>query len=301
MNLTLTAAFVLLAATAVAQPAPAAGGGTGGAAQSQVMSPVEPPVSRAYEQTLYTPASIMVAPAKAQQVMEAFRAAYEKLGRPSLLLYVNRALVDESSGLRLVSRTEHTEGAQAGITPALAAAPSTAVGAVPVAPAATTRVTAENTYVGTPKPAATLAERQMVRDIERLFGRPLRAGGARIADQSAATELMADQPLDHFTTATNDAARKDRAALARVADVVIEVLVSSRTLTVPGIAGDQIVTVPDIQATAIRLKDSVIIGQAGSGDVLGKHGPAGRPLEVNDLAEATALALMSDIALTGGN
>ena len=112
---------------------------------------------------------------------------------------------------------------------------------------------------------------------------------------------MADQPLDHFTTATNDAARKDRAALARVADVVIEVLVSSRTLTVPGIAGDQIVTVPDIQATAIRLKDSVIIGQAGSGDVLGKNGPAGRPLEVNDLAEATALALMSDIALTGGN
>jgi hypothetical protein len=245
-----------------------------------------------------------VPPEKAQQTVESFRAAYEKLGRPSLLLYVNRALVDETSGLHLVARTEHTEGTQAGIGPPVAATnqPVPVLGA-PVPPA-TTRVTADNSYRSTPKPAPSLADRQMVRDVERLFGRPLRAGGARLADQSAATELMADQPLDHFTTATNDAARKDRAALARVADVVIEVLVSSRTITVPGISGDQTVTVPDIQATAIRLKDSVIIGQAASSDVLGKGGQAARlarQLDVNDLAEATALALMSDIALTGGN
>ena len=294
MKRSLPAALVLLAATAAAQPAPATGGGGGGGG--------EPPIARAYEQKLYAPATTMVPPEKARQTVETFQAAYEKLGRPSLLLDVNRARGDETSGLPRVARTEPTEGAQAGVAPVAASPAGPGVGS-PLPPA-TPRVTAGNTDTGTPKPAPSLADRQMVRDIERLFGRPLRAGGARLADQGAATELMADQPLDHFTTATNDAARQDRAALARVADVVIEVLVSSRTLTVPGIAGDQTVTVPDIQATAIRLKDSVIIGQAGSRDVLGQGGQAARlarQFDVNDIAEATALALMADIALTGGH
>jgi len=113
--------------------------------------------------------------------------------------------------------------------------------------------------------------------------------------------MLADKPLDHFTTATNEAARKDREALARVTDVVVEILVSSRTVKVAQISGDTYQTVPDIQATAIRLSDSAIIGQASATDVLGKDKVAGRiarKFEVSDIAEATALALMEDITLT---
>ncbi|MEI6861248.1 MAG: hypothetical protein WCL04_03255 [Verrucomicrobiota bacterium] len=294
------------------------------------------PATPSYDQQLYSPAtSTIVSPEKAKQVVESFRAAYDKLGKPSLLLYVNRELVDTSSGLRITTRKEHVEGVQvetksafesdpAAPKPATtpAASPQTqitvvtggvnrpaAIGEAATTPGkssattTTTRVTADNTYTATPKPAAALADRQTVRDIERLFGRPLRAGGGRLADHSAATELMADKPMDHFTVATDEAARKDREALGRIADVVIEVLISSRNLTVPAISGDQTVAVPDITATAIRLKDSAIIGQASASDVLGKKGQAARlarQFDVNDIAEATALALMEDMTLTGG-
>jgi hypothetical protein len=304
------------------------------------VTPAAPPIRRE-EQLLYSPATAnLVSTDKAKQVVENFRTAYDRLGKPSFLLYVNRELVDTASGLRVTTRKEHVEGVQvetkssfeadAGAAnrvtaSAKADAPQTQVTVITggvnstsanaadsTTPApgkgstatTTTRVTADNTYTAAPKPASPLADRQTVRDIERLFGRPLRAGGARLADQRAATDLMADKPMDHFTVATDEAARKDREALARVADVVIEVLISSRNLTVPGIASDQVVAVPDITATAIRLKDSVIIGQASASDVLGKKNQAARlarQFDVGDIAEATALALMEDIALTGGN
>ena len=318
----------LLLAGASAQTGPAPTPGVAPAAAAV------PGGTVSYQQQLYAPASTLVAPDKAREIVEAFRAAYSRLGQPRLLLYVNRDLVDQQTGLRLTSRLEHTEGTQGESTSSGPAAPP----AAPAPPAsgsnaATTpredapqeqgltlaqaleraraysgntsrqtrevRVTADNTYVATPPTPTTLADRQTVRDVERLFGRPLRAGGAQLADQRVAAALIADQPLDHFTTATGEAARRDRAALAQIADVVIEVLISSRTVTVPGIATSQTVTVPDIQVTAIRLRDSAIIGQASATDVLGKDRQAGRVLrqfDVNDVAEATALALMEDLA-----
>ena len=46
----------------------------------------------------------------------------------------------------------------------------------------------------------TLADRQTVRDVESLFGRPLRLGGAKIADQRIATQLMANGALVRLST-----------------------------------------------------------------------------------------------------
>jgi hypothetical protein len=70
---------------------------------------------------------------------------------------------------------------------------------------------------------------------------------------------------------------------------------------VPEVSGDATYTVPDIQATAIRLKDAAIVGQAAASDILGKGMQAGniaRQFTSADITEATALALMSDM-LTG--
>jgi len=86
-----------------------------------------------------------------------------------------------------------------------------------------------------------------------------------------------------------------------VADVAIEVLISSRSLVLPELGGDAMLTVPDIQATAIRLKDAVIVGQAAASDVIGRGAQAGRAarrFSMQDITEATALALMEDM-LTG--
>jgi hypothetical protein len=146
-----------------------------------------------------------------------------------------------------------------------------------------------------------LADRQTVRDLERLFGRPLRAGGAVLVDQRVVASLLEDAPLDRFLTGADEAARKDRAALAASADAVLEILVSSRALTVPGLAEDRTYEVPDLQATLVRLADGAILAQASSTDVLGKDryaGPIVRAFDVNDIAEATALALMEDFAVT---
>lgn len=298
--------------------------------QSQPPPPPPPPPAQPrsdggdYQQRLYGPGGSLIAPEKANQVVQAFRGAYDKLGKPRLLFYVNRDLVDEHSGMKLTSRHEKTETTvgqrkssfEAGSngntstsgTPQtqvnVAVGGGSAGSAIDATPGKgnsetrSTTVTGENTYSAGDKPAASLADKLTVREVESLFGRPFRVAGATLADQKVASSLIADQPIDHFTTATNDSARKDRDALAKVADVVIEVLISSRTATVAEVSGDRTVSIPDIQVTAIRLSDSAIIGQASAADVLGKDRYAARAVrqfDVRDITEATALALMEDI------
>ena len=279
------------------------------------------------QQRLYGPGGSLIAPEKAKQVVDAFRGAYEKLGKPRVLFFVNRELVDEGASLKLSSRTEKTESvhdekkssfetdpnapkpaagtAQTQVNVAVhgnaGGSDSATTPGKGMSESSSTKVNAENTYTAGDKPATTLADRQTVREVERLFGRPFRYAGASLADQKIAASLIADKPIDNFVAPANDAARKDRDALAKVADVVIEVLVSSRNVTVTGVSEDKVVSVPDIQVTAVRLADSAIIGQASSSDILGRDQQAGRlvrQFDVRDITEATALALMEDITTT---
>lgn len=288
-----------------------------------------PPAENAdNQQRLYGPAGSLIAPEKARQVIDAFRGAYEKLGKPRVLFFVNRELIDEHSGLKLSSRTEHTEVVQGekksnfeadpnAAKTAPATAPQTQINVAVTGDAGSnsaaptpgkgsaeikgTKITADNTYTAGDSTAPTLADRQTVREVERLFGRPFRMAGAALADQKVAASLIADKPLDNFVAPANDTARKDREALAKVADVAVEILVASRTITVAGVSGDKTITVPDIQVTAVRLSDSAIIGQASSSDILGKNPQAAkvaRQFDVRDITEATALALMEDMTVT---
>jgi hypothetical protein len=212
-------------------------------------------------QRLYGPTSAAIVPAdQAHTLVEKFQAAYTKLGNPRLLVYVNRELIGAAS-----NETVKTSG--------------------------------NNTYALKDAVPPTLADRQTVRDVERLFGRPFRAAGATLADQRIAADMIGDKSLGSLSGA-GDQAGRDRAALGQVADVVLEILISSRNITVPAVSGDQTLAVPDIQATAIRLKDAVILGQAAASDVLGKDAQAGRIVstyDVRDITEATALALMEDM------
>ena len=128
------------------------------------------------------------------------------------------------------------------------------------------------------------------------MGRPLRAAGATLVDQRSASQMMENRPLSDLAQ-ESEQARKDRAAVNQIADVAIEVLISSRTVTVPGFSSDHTYTVPDIQATAIRLKDSKVIAQASASDVMDRAGgpAAGRNYSAQDITEATGLALMNDM------
>lgn len=235
----------------------------------------QPGVPAQPAQRVYGPSSdTLVSRQAADGVLEGFRKVYQQDGAPRIVVYVNRTLVDTANGLRLTERTENFERAND-----------------------SSKATGTNTYKVKEGATPTLADQQTVREIERLFGRVFRHGGAQLADQKVAASLLPDDGA-HLV---GEGAAKDRAALSQVADVAIEVLISSRNITVPEVSGDVNVPVPDIQATAIRLKDAAIIGQAAASDILGKGVQAGRivrQFSVQDITEATAIALMDDM-LTG--
>ena len=244
----------------------------------QPLPPATAPLAQNSGQRVYAPTNgdTLIARQTADGILEGFRKVYNKTDHaPRVVIYVNRALVDTSSGLKLTGHSEkyYTE-------------------------AGATKTSGDNTYTVKDAHAPTLADQQTVREVERLFGRAFRNAGATLADQKIAASLLPEQA---GTRLVGDQAAKDREALAGIADIVIEVLISSRNLTVPEVSGDATYTVPDIQATAIRLKDSAIVGQAAASDILGRDIQAGRIIRqfgVRDITEATALALMDDM-LTG--
>ncbi len=128
-----------------------------------------------------------------------------------------------------------------------------------------------NPPVGVPVAAAPLtpdelATQQTKREVERLFGRPLRFAGATLVD----------------------------ADLSNQSEVTFEVLISARKL-----GGGNSKSVPDIQVTAIRFADGSIIGQATVLDLFPNRKVANRQLpeySIQQLTQATALALMKDIS-----
>ena len=249
-----------------------------------------------YEQKPAPARAPLITAEQAREVIERFKPAYDTLGRPRLIIYVNRALVDEDAGLKLIARTEKIDTTTVTSEEGAAAREADAAGAsAPGNTRTTERAARENRYRRNDRKEMTLADRQTVRDIERLMGRPLRMAGARLADQRLATQLMADRPLKSLAT-EGEQARKDREALARIGDVAIEVLVSSKEVSVNELSGTRTYEVPDIQVTALRLKDSEIIGQASSADVLRGHpGQMARSYDVREVTEAVALALMEDM------
>ena len=231
---------------------------------------------QAGQQRAYGPSSAtLIARQTAEGIIEGFRKVYKTDHAPRIVIYVNRALVETNSGLKLSSHTENYEKTD---------------GAV--------KTSGTNTYQLKEAAAPKLADQQTVREVERLFGRAFRNAGAQLADQATAIALLPEQPGAHLVS---DQAAKDREALGKIADIAIEVLLSSRNLVVPEVSGDVTYPVPDIQATAIRLKDAAIVGQAAASDVIGKGVQAGqvvRQFDVRDITEATAIALMEDM-LTG--
>lgn len=233
-----------------------------------------------YDQKQYGGRAALVTPEQAQGILDRFKAAYPALGSPRFLIYVNRELVDAQPGLKLIRREERIESSRS----------ETNAGA-------SVRSVENNSYRADGKNPPALADKQTVRDVERLFGRPLRQAGASLVDQKVAAELIADKPIGEFVGTTDSPeARKDREALGKIADTVIEILIASKNVTVTTLSGEQTIAVPDIQATAIRLSDSKIVGQASSTDVTNRVPPASLGgFGVPEITEATALALMEDM------
>ncbi|MCF7668840.1 MAG: hypothetical protein K9N48_03585 [Verrucomicrobia bacterium] len=279
-----------------------------------------------YLQRLYSGEQYLIPPEKAGEIIGRFRDAYEELGRPPFLVYINRRLVDLKSGTRISKGTRKTitTGSKSEFTTAPgtgdAASGSGAsmvrdnenvivVGDVKGESGdrpgkrseSEWKIIDERSYAAGDRSDFSLADSQTVREVERLLGRPLRMAGVTLVDQKLATQMMEDTELSEVLESTGGAqARKDREAINKIADVALEVLVSSREVVAAEVSGEKRYTVPDIQLTAVRLSDSKIIGQASSSDIIGEERLAGRIarlFNVRDITEATAFALMEDILL----
>jgi len=90
-------------------------------------------------------------------------------------------------------------------------------------------------------------------------------------------------------------------AQTNLPELTLEILLGEREINVPGINGPKTHTVPDIIVTATRAADGQVLGQATVLDLFKHQAAAARMLQrynIQQLTEATALALMKDIAST---
>jgi len=221
----------------------------------------------------------LVQPQEAQLMLNQFRQAYSKLGNPRIVILVNRPLLDAQSRLRLSNRTERVETTRT--TANSASATNTSL---------TTRNVATSNYRDTGAAAPTLADLQTMRDVERLVGEPFHLANATIVDASLAANANGDLPADPL--------ERERVAAGKVADIAIEVLISSRKAAVQELSGNKTYNLPDLQVTAIRLKDARVIGQASASEVINRAGGdavAARNFSPNEIILATAYALLDDI------
>src|SRR5688500_5832335 len=62
-----------------------------------------------YEQKPVSGRPVLIAPEQAKGLIDRFKTSYAKLGSPRMVVYVNRDLVDESSGVKLAERKERVQ------------------------------------------------------------------------------------------------------------------------------------------------------------------------------------------------
>ena len=208
-----------------------------------------------YSESPATPLDVLFTADQAKAILDEFKITYAKLGAPKIDVRVNLP----QGALQVLQTPIVTGGGVPAIDPATGLPMPAAGGAIP----APTRIFDTDE----------LATQQTKREVERLFGRPLRMAGVKLVD----------------------------AAQTNLPEVSFEILISERNLNVIGIKGKTTHTVPDIQVTAIRAADAMVIGQATVLDLFPQRASAARMLkryDIRQLTEATALALMKDMSAT---
>ncbi len=213
-----------------------------------------------YSESPATPLDVLFTADQAKAILDEFKITYAKLGAPKIDVRVNLP----QGALQVPQIPIITGGGVPAIDPATGL-PMPAAGGV----AAGGAIPAPTRIFDTDE----LATQQTKREVERLFGRPLRMAGVKLVD----------------------------AAQTNLPEVSFEILISERNLKVIGIKGETTHNVPDIQVTAIRAADGMVIGQATVLDLFPQRTSAARMLkryDIRQLTEATALALMKDMSAT---
>ena len=256
--------------------------------------------------------TLLVSPTVVRTIIERFEMIYPRMGSPRILIYVNRELVDDLAGMKFFPGKDKSAPATNKSALILDADPKPNAAPPDDADSEPSQFpgsqlnqyealarAAERRYRLRDRDIPTLLDKQTGPELERVFGRPLRTAHARMSDSSTASALIGDLNIKSFTSpAEDEATRKNREALKKIADVVVEIQIAPHNVPLPGTTEAKTYVVPDLQATAIRLSDSKVIGQVASSDILGRvYSYANRIIEMPEITEVTALALMEDMMM----
>jgi hypothetical protein len=226
-----------------------------------------------------------------QKVIERFKGGYAKLGRPRIALLLNRELIKDVTVATTNLVTATSVQSNAGTTVA-----NTTV-TVTVTP---DKFVDEHTGQAIDRDKAYIRDKQILFNVERSFSAPLRSGGAALVDIPAAVLLLPDKP-EQDPSGMGTQGRKEREALMKTADEAVQILITTQPIVVfRGLTTNLIRDIPDVQAKAIRLSDSRILGQATASDFIGSNSRTFRLLRMvgrDEIVKATSLALMDDIMM----
>lgn len=244
-------------------------------------------------------------------VVQSFRGNYARLGKPRLLIFVNRELVRDRGELLQTERTDRSIKTKGDPVPLL---PSSTVQigadnrATASSPAAVSGKGGEaQTSIGVsvrraepqhrPPPAVTEME---AREMEEAFQQPFADAGARFVDQQTAElaqRLFRDADPNFLTAPADDRERREVESLRKSVDLAIEILVRKKRVTILQPSGeDRSEERISVIATALSLKDGAKVAQVSSDSLFGFNRRHGERIE-RRYREVTSAEILEQVAL----
>lgn len=249
--------------------------------------------------------------------VQTFRASYKAIGKPRILLYINRSLVKDRG--ELLTKGEVTGSIKTKGDPI-------ATGNSSTVQIGTDNKVSSNTA---PTPSGKGGERQEnvslservydsssagvspvsdleARQIEEAFQRPFFDAGARFIDQKIARlalQSFSDAGESFLTPTKSDKEREEVEALRKSSDLVIEILARRKPVSILQASGnDKTEWRLELTATAMNLKDGTKLAQVNSESLFGfnrRHGAQkerqARQVTSNEIIEQVALKLMQQL------
>ncbi|MFH1067625.1 MAG: hypothetical protein V1746_06960 [bacterium] len=251
--------------------------------------------------------------------VSSFRASYQKMGSPRILIYVNRSLIAERGEMLETTRSEQsvkTKGDAVLPEPSQAAVQvgsgnqATQEAGIPPLPKTSgkggERLVSES-HSQRVNAASDLGTGQTTqydaRQIEETFQKPFFDAEAKLVDQKIAELALKKLPnadSNFLTAPQTDKEREQIEALRQSADIAVEILIRSKSVTIPQVSGkDKVETRLEVVATVTQLKDGVKLAQINSDTLFGFNRRDGKAKEARaarvtsaEIVEQTALAVM---------
>ena len=212
-------------------------------------------------------------------VVANFKNTYKTLGKPRILVYVNRNLIKDRGEMMDIAKVETSVKTKGDPVPT--------AGNINVQIGADNKSTTSNTPAVTGKGGEAVADTSLstrvidpqnkgvspisdfeARQIEEVFQHPFFDASARFVDQKVAelaTRGFKDADPNFLTAPTTDKERQEIESLRKSADLVIEILAHKKTVTILQTSGnDQKEERLNLTATVIQLKDGLKIAQVSS-------------------------------------